>query len=74
METMAGVMKGAQTMEYRSMDDVPLVISVPEFARIIGVSRNTAYEIVRSGAIHSVRAGAQYRITKDALREYLRAA
>lgn len=54
-----------------SIDDVPLVISVSELARILRVSRNTAYEIVRSGQIQSVRTGAQIRISKNALKKYL---
>lgn len=54
-----------------SLDDVPLVISVTELARILRVSRNTAYEIVRSGQIQSVRTGTQIRIPKNALKKYL---
>ena len=54
-----------------SIDDVPLVISVPELAQILRISRNTAYEIVRSGQIPSVRTGVQIRITKNALKKYL---
>lgn len=54
-----------------NLDDVPLVISVAELARIMRVSRNTAYEIVRSGQIQSIRTGAQIRIPKNALKKYL---
>lgn len=54
-----------------NMDDVPLVISVPELAQILRISRNTAYEIVRSGQIQSVRTGTQIRISKNALKKYL---
>ena len=45
--------------EYRTIDDVPLVVSVPELAQILRVSRNTAYAMVRCGQIPSTRAGAQ---------------
>lgn len=59
---------------YRSFDEVPLVITVPDLAAILNISRNTAYEIVRCGQIRSMRAGTQIRISKKALQEYLSAA
>lgn len=59
---------------YYSIDEVPLTISVRELSQILGISRNTAYEIVRSGEIRSVRALGQIRIPKDALIDYLNAA
>lgn len=52
-------------------DDVPLLISVSELAQILRVSRNTAYELVRSGQIPSARASTQIRISKDSLKKYL---
>ncbi len=58
-------------MDYKSMDDVPLVISVPELANILNISRNTAYDIVRSGQIKTTRVGNQIRITKAAFEMYL---
>lgn len=59
---------------YYSIDEVPLTISVRELSQILGISRNTVYEIVRSGEIRSVRALGQIRIPKDALIDYLNAA
>ena len=38
---------------------------------ILGIGRNTAYELVRSGKIRSIRIGRQLRIPKDALAAYL---
>ena len=35
------------------------------------VSHNTVYELVRSGAIHSVRVGRNYRIPLEAVIDYL---
>lgn len=61
-------------MVYRSWDDIPIVVSVPELAEILRVSRNTAYAMVRSGQIPSVRTGAQIRISKNALIKYLNVA
>ena len=38
---------------------------------ILGIGRNTAYELVRSGQIRSIRIGKQLRIPKQTLIEYL---
>lgn len=61
-------------MGYHSIDDVPLVISVSELAAILRISRNTAYEMVRSGQIQSIRTGTQIRIPKSALEKYINVA
>ena len=39
--------------------------------KVLSVSHNTAYALVRSGQIRSVRMGRSYRIPKDAVIEYL---
>ena len=56
---------------YHTIDEVPLVVSVPELAQILRVSRNTAYAMVRCGQIPSTRAGAQIRIPKKEIEKYL---
>ena len=38
---------------------------------ILGIGRNTAYELVRSGRLRSIRVGRQVRIPKNALIEFL---
>lgn len=58
-------------MTITNLDNVPLVISVSELAQILRISRNTAYEIVRSGQIQSVRTGTQIRIPKKEIEKYL---
>ena len=35
---------------YTSFDELPLTLTVPEVAEVLDIGRNTAYEIVRSGA------------------------
>ena len=57
--------------EYRSFDDLPLTLRVEDLMPILGIGRNTAYELVRSGQIRSIRIGKQLRIPKQALIEYL---
>ena len=59
--------------KYRSFDELPLTLRVEDFLPILGIGRNTAYELVRSRKIRSIRIGKQLRIPKDALIKYLSA-
>lgn len=56
---------------YRSFDELPLTLRVEDLMPVLGIGRNTAYELVRSGQIRSIKVGKQIRIPKNALREYL---
>lgn len=55
--------------KYRSYDELPLTLRVEDLMPILGIGRNTAYELVRCGKIRSIRIGRQLRIPKDALVE-----
>ena len=57
--------------EYHSFDDLPLTLRVEDLMSILGIGRNTAYELVRSGQIRSVKIGRQIRIPKDSVIKYL---
>ena len=59
------------TSDYRSYDELPLTLRVEDLMPILGIGRNTAYELVRSGKIRSIRIGRQLRIPKDAIQDYL---
>lgn len=50
--------------KYHSIDDLPLTIRAEELMPILGIGRNTAYELVRSGQIFSIKVGRQLRIPK----------
>jgi len=54
-----------------SFDDIPLVLTVEELMPILQVGRNTAFDLVHSGQIRSIRAGRQIRILKHDLRQFL---
>ncbi len=56
---------------YHSFDELPLTLRVEDLMPILGIGRNTAYELIRCGKIRSIRIGRQLRIPKDALVEYL---
>ena len=57
--------------KYHSFDDLPLTLRVEELMPILGIGRNTAYELIRSGQIRSIRIGRCYRIPRDAVIEFL---
>mgnify|MGYP004696539993 CR=1 FL=1 len=59
-------------MTYTHYDQLPLVLSVDDLTEILGIGRNTAYELIRYGKIKSVRIGHQIRVPKDSLLDYLK--
>lgn len=58
-------------MNYTDYEQLPLILSVDQLTKILGIGRNTAYDLVRCGRIKSVRIGHQIRITKSSLLEFL---
>ena len=57
--------------KYHSLDDLPLTLRVEELMPILNIGRNTAYELVRSGQIRSIKIGKQLRIPRDAVVGFL---
>ena len=55
--------------KYRDLSGLPMILRVEDF---LGIGRNTAYELIRSRQIRSVRIGRQIRIPREALLEFLR--
>ena len=49
----------------------PVVLSPMDVARILGVSKNTAYEMVHSKGFPSFKVGKQYRIRLDHLMAWM---
>lgn len=56
----------------RDLHELPVTLRVEDLMPILGIGRNTVYELIRSGQIRSVRIGRQIRIPRDALLEFLR--
>ena len=46
------------------MDELPSILTVEDVQDILRIGRNTAYGLVRSGQLSSIRIGRQVRITK----------
>lgn len=61
-------------MDYTSFEQLPPVLSVDLLARVLGIGKNSAYDLVRSGRIPSVRIGRQIRVSKSAVKSLFEAA
>lgn len=59
------------TSNYRSFGELPLTLRMEELMLILSIGRNTAYGLVSSGQIRSIKVGKQIRIPKQALIDYL---
>ena len=58
--------------KYRDLHELSVTLRVEDLMPLLGIGRNTAYELIRSEQIRSVRIGRQIRIPRDALLEFLR--
>ena len=58
--------------KYRDLHELSVTLRVEDLMPLLGIGRNTAYELIRSGQIRSVRIGRQIRIPRDVLLEFLR--
>lgn len=54
-------------VKYKSYDDLPLMLSVPEVAAAMGISRAGAYELVHSEGFPSLTIGSRIVVPKDKL-------
>jgi len=50
---------------YRTYDDLPLMLSVPDVAKVLGISRAGAYELAHSKEFPSMKIGSRIIIPKD---------
>ncbi|KUP97315.1 helix-turn-helix domain-containing protein [Thermobifida halotolerans] len=48
-----------------------LLLTVPEAARVLAISRSKLYELLASGAVRSLRIGGSRRIPVSALDDYV---
>ena len=64
-------MKKNTIMADVAINGEPVVLSPMDVARILGVSKNTAYEMVHSKGFPSFMVGKQYRIRLDHLMAWM---
>ena len=60
-----------ENKNYYSLDELPLVLRVEDLMPILDIGRNTAYALVRSGQIRSIKVSHQIRIPREAVIEFL---
>lgn len=51
--------------KYKSYDDLPLMLSVPEVAEVLGIGRAHAYELVKAKGFPSITIGMRIIVPKD---------
>ena len=61
-------------MEKISENFIPAVMKVEDLAKVLSIGLNSAYDLVRSGQVRSLKVGRIYRIPKSAVEEYLNSA
>ena len=60
-----------ETYSTLSYEQLPLVLSVPEIAAVLGISRAAAYELARSKDFPSLRIGTRIVVPKDQFIEWV---
>lgn len=50
---------------YKSYDELPLMLSVPEVAAVLGISRAGAYELARSEGFPALKTGSRIVVPKE---------
>ena len=56
---------------FKSYEDLPLMLSVPEMGAALGISRAGAYELAQSEGFPALRIGTRIVIPKDKLQEWV---
>ena len=52
---------------YTSYDELPIMLSVPQLAAVLNISRSSAYALVRSDGFPSLKIGSRIVVPKDRL-------
>ena len=50
---------------FRQAGELPLVLTPMDTAAVLGISRNTAYEVIHSEGFPAFRVGKQYRVSRE---------
>ena len=53
--------------KFRSYDDLPLTLTVPEVGEVLGISRAKAYDLARSEGFPSMRIGTWIPVPRNKL-------
>lgn len=58
-------------LRFSSRDTLPLFLTPAELANVLGISRNTAYELVHRADFPVISVGKQYRISTEQFFKWL---
>lgn len=58
-------------VKFKSYEELPLMLSVPEMAGALGISRAGAYELARTEGFPALKIGSRIVIPKDRLQEWV---
>ena len=56
---------------YKSYDELPLMLSVPEVAAVLGISRAGAYELVKGKDFPALKIGSRIVVSKEKFIEWV---
>lgn len=56
---------------YKSFDEFPIMLSVTETATVLGISRTSAYELVKGNNFPSIKVGSRIVIPKGELQKWI---
>ena len=59
--------------KYTNYNDLPLMLSVPDVASVLGISRAGAYELVRSDGFPALRIGSRIVVPKERFIDWINA-
>ena len=51
--------------------EIPAIMDVPQLGALLGIGRNSAYALVRSGKVQPLRIGRKIRIPRHSVLRYL---
>ena len=56
---------------YKSYDELPLMLSVLEIAKVLGISKTSVYDLVRSKGFPVLKIGSRLIVPKDKFRKWV---
>ncbi len=60
-------------LKFMQVEDLPLVLTPMDIAAVLGISRNTAYEVIHSKGFPVIKIGRQYRVSSELFIRWLHA-
>lgn len=56
----------------KNLANLPVLYSLQDFCDYLGISKNTAYELINTGQLKTKKVGRAYKITKTAIVEFIK--